>query len=184
MSASTSTTKKVNQPTAEKKCHTCDKKCTVKNSIKCMICTKYFHLVCSNIAKDLLSVYNEAKLSNSGFIWRCSICEENSLTEPKPSDILKQLNDLKNTFNNRINELENLIVIKADNQQKDINTYANAVKGIAHNSNSEDTNKVLKSIDERITDMTTNMSVINHTAKEIALNKHKSNNLCLFTCLI
>ena len=178
-SASTSTTKKGNQPAAEKKCHTCDKKCTVKNSIKCMICTKYFHLVCRNIAKESLSVFNEAKLSNSGFIWRCSICEENSLNEAKPSDILQQLNDLKNTFNNRINELENLIVIKADNQQKDINTYANAVKG-AHNSNTEDTNKVLKSIDERITDMTTNMSVMNDTEKEVALIQQKSNNLCVF----
>ena len=144
------------------------------------MCMKHFHLACGNVAKESLAIFKEARLSNCGFIWRCMKCRENILSIEKSIDIRKELNELKQTLTNRINELENLIGTKADNQQKDILTYANAVKGITKDANTTETTKVLKSIDERITDMSTNISVINDSEKETALITQKSKNLCIF----
>ena len=145
-----------------------------------MICFKYLHLVCGNVTEDCFSNFSDGKMLESGFIWRCGACAENLELKPQSNDILNQLNELKNTFNKRIGKLEKLIITKADNQQKDINTYTKEIEGITGKVQTNETTKASKSIDKRITNMSTTIADLNDSEAEAIQKKKKVNNVCIF----
>ena len=113
-----------------------------------------------------LEVYIEKRIKN--------------LEEKFISKVDTQKDVIKKNIQSGIKELQSIVVDKAETQQKNIKTYAKAVEKATQNRGEAATAKVLKSIDDTVKTLSTNIALSEEFEKESELIKKKANNLCFF----
>ena len=137
--------------TSVDECPICEKKCTDILPPKCFQCLNTYHPKCINVSQDQVNYFNN-NMSTIGYLWRCSSCTE-KIKQNKEPNILQQLLELKNTFNQRLQELENIILSKATTQQNEIKSGIQEIENIIvdkANSQEKIYNHMLKQSNKRL----------------------------------
>ncbi len=133
--------------------------------------------------KQLLTEKNDETMLIKQKVHDLELYIDNRFTNLEEKFITKvdtQKDALKKNIQSGIKELQSIVVDKAETQQQNIKTYAKAVEKATQNRGEAATAKVLKSIDETVKTLSTNIALNEELEKESELIKKKANNLCFF----
>ena len=156
----------------------------------CDSCLQWFHLNCTDLDTAIYDILIDTSVK--GIKWFCEKCNPkfNELSELRATvtrqgkefeKMSESINDLKNSYTTKLDELERIIVKDNDEKadlSKNVQTFAEV---LTKNTNkTSETNNTISSINKNLNSVKNNIESKIEEEGEAKAKLRKANNICLF----